>query len=51
VFYLQSRVAVCGLTKQNADQRYAVDAEGNATLARLGKAVVDAWPRRAAPKP
>ena len=47
LFYLQSRVVVCGLTKENADKSYAVDAEGNTVLAKLGKAVVDAWPKRA----
>ncbi|AHG91757.1 putative beta-lactamase precursor [Gemmatirosa kalamazoonensis] len=47
LFYLQSRVVVCGLTKENVDRSYAIDAEGNAVLARLGKAVADAWPRRA----
>jgi beta-lactamase class A len=47
LFYLQSRVVVCGLTKENVDRSYAVDGEGQVTLARLGRAVVDAWPRRA----
>jgi beta-lactamase class A len=47
LFYLQSRVVVCGLTKENADTSYAIDAEGNAVLAKLGRAVVDAWPKRA----
>jgi beta-lactamase class A len=51
LFYLQSRVVACGLTKENADRSYAVDAEGNVVLAHLGKAVAGAWPRRAAPKP
>ena len=47
LFYLQSRVVVCGLTKENVDRSYSIDADGNAVLARVGKAVVDAWPRRA----
>jgi len=51
LFYLQSRVVVCGLTKENADKSYAIDSEGNAVLARLGRAVVEAWPRRAAAAP
>jgi beta-lactamase class A len=49
LFYLQSRVVACGLTKENVDKSYAVDSEGNTVLARLGKAVVDAWPKRAPP--
>ena len=49
LFYLQSRVVVCGLTKENVDHSYSVDGEGQMTLARIGRAVVDAWPRRAAP--
>ena len=46
LFYLQSRVVACGLTKENVDKSYAADSEGNTTLARLGKAIVDAWPKR-----
>ena len=39
------------LTKENADKSYAIDAEGNAVLAQLGRVVVEAWPRRAAAAP
>jgi beta-lactamase class A len=46
LFYLQSRVVACGLTKENVDKSYAADSEGNTTLAKLGKAIVDAWPKR-----
>jgi hypothetical protein len=37
------------MTKENQDQRYAVDAEAHLTLARIGEAVVRAWPP--APRP
>jgi beta-lactamase class A len=50
LLYLQSRVVVCGLTKENVDRRYSVDAEANVTLARMGQSIVAAWPR-AAPAP
>lgn len=43
LFYLRSRVVACVLTKQNADHRYVVDNEGQVTIARMGKAIVDAW--------
>ncbi len=46
LFYLQSRVVACGLTKENVDRSYAVDSEGNTTLAELGRAIVSAWPKR-----
>jgi beta-lactamase class A len=48
LFYLQSRVVACGLTKENADKSYAVDSEGDVVLARIGRAIVDAWPKRVA---
>lgn len=49
LFFLQSRVVVCAMTKENVDQRYAVDTEAHLTLSRIGEAIVKAWP--AAPKP
>lgn len=49
LFYLQSRVVVCAMTKENVDQRYAVETEAHLTLARIGEAVVKAWPP--APRP
>jgi beta-lactamase class A len=44
IFYLQSRVVACVLTRENADTTYAPDAEPHLTIARLGREVVRAWP-------
>jgi beta-lactamase class A len=49
LFYLQSRVVTCALTKENEDQSWVVDNTVLVTLGRIGKAVTDAWPRRPAP--
>lgn len=49
IFYLQSRVVACALTKENQDQRWLVDNEAQVTLGAIGRAVVAAWPP--APKP
>jgi beta-lactamase class A len=46
IFFLQSRVVACALTKENADQRWLVDNEAQVTLGRIGEAVVKAWPRK-----
>ena len=46
IFRLQSRVAVCVLTKENQDKRWLVDNEAQVTLARMGLAVVSAWPKK-----
>lgn len=43
VFYLPARVVTCVLTKDNVDQRYWAESEGNAVIARIGEAVVKAW--------
>ncbi len=51
IFFLQSRVVACALTKENVDQRWLVDNEGQVTLGRIGEAVVKAWPRAPAPPP
>jgi beta-lactamase class A len=51
LFPLQSRVAVCVLTKENQDKRYMIDNEASLTMARMGEAIVRAWPRRPAPAP
>jgi beta-lactamase class A len=51
IFYLQSRVVACALTKENTDQRWVVDNEAQVTLGRIGEAVVKAWPRRQAATP
>lgn len=50
IFFLQSRVVACALTKENADQRWLLDNEGQVTLGRIGEAVVTAWPRPTAPE-
>ncbi len=49
IFHLQSRVVACALTKENQDQRWLVDNEAQLTLGAIGRAVVNAWPRK--PKP
>ena len=46
LFPLQSRVVVCGFTKQDADIRNVVDNEAQVALGRIGAAVVAAWPRK-----
>lgn len=43
LFYLRNRVVACVLTKENVDQRYAIDNEAHLTIANMGKAIVDAW--------
>jgi beta-lactamase class A len=46
LFPLQSRVVACVLTKENADQRWLIDNEAQLTMARMGRAIVEAWPRK-----
>jgi beta-lactamase class A len=46
---LQSRVVACVLTKENADTRWVLDTEPQLLMARMGRAIVDAWPRRPRP--
>jgi beta-lactamase class A len=48
LFPLQSRVVACVLTKENQDQRWLIDNEAQLTMARMGDAIVRAWPRRPA---
>ncbi|CAN5894336.1 N/A [soil metagenome] len=50
LFPLQSRIAYCVLTKENKDQRYMIDNEAHVMMARMGDALVRAWPRRVAPR-
>lgn len=50
IFYLQSRVVACALTKENVDQRWLLDNEGQVTLGQIGEAVVKAWPRATPPR-
>jgi beta-lactamase class A len=45
LFRLQSRVAVCVMTRDNEDRRWVVDNEAQVTIARMGEAIVAAWPR------
>ena len=49
LFPLQSRVAYCVLTKENKDERYMIDNEAHVMMARMGDAIVRAWPRRPVP--
>ena len=46
LFPLQSRVVACVLTKDNADQRWILDSEPQVTMANMGQAIVEGWPRR-----
>ena len=50
IFFLQSRVVACALTKENVDQGWLPDNEAQVTLGRIGEAVVKAWPRASTPK-
>jgi beta-lactamase class A len=45
LFRLQSRVVACVLTNQNEDRRWMIDNEAQLTIARMGEAIVAAWPR------
>lgn len=49
LFELQSRVVACVLTKENADTRYGIENEAHLTMARMGEAIVGAWPRKPSP--
>lgn len=51
LFPLQSRVVACVLTKENQDKRYMIDNEAQTMMARMGDAIVRAWPRRPPPAP
>ncbi len=46
LFYLQSRVAACVLTRENQDRRWLIDNEAQLTLAKMGQAIVGGWARR-----
>jgi beta-lactamase class A len=46
LFPLESRVVACVLTKDNVDERYMIDAEAQTMMARMGEAIVGAWPHR-----
>jgi beta-lactamase class A len=47
LWYLQTRVVACVLTRENADTRWVLDSEPQVTMARMGAAIVAAWPRAA----
>ena len=51
VWFLQSRVVACVFTRENLDQRWVIDSEPQRTMAEIGRAVLAAWPRAAAPAP
>jgi len=46
LFLLQSRVVACVLTKENQDQRWLIDNEAQVMMAKMGRAIVEAWPRK-----
>ncbi len=45
LFHLQSRVVACAFTRENQDRRWLIDNEAQVTLARIGQAIVTAWPK------
>ncbi|MGH7665293.1 MAG: serine hydrolase [Gemmatimonadaceae bacterium] len=47
LFYLETRVVACVMTKENEDTRWVLDSGPQITLARMGEAIVNAWPRAA----
>ncbi len=51
VFYLQSRVVACVFTRENVDQRWAIDSEPQRTMAEFGRVITAAWPRLVATSP
>jgi beta-lactamase class A len=51
LWYLRNRIVACVLTKENQDQRWIIDNEGNVTLARMGEAIVKAWGGAPPPPP
>lgn len=46
LFFRQTRVVACVLTKDNEDRSWRVDNEAQVTIARMGEAIVKAWPGR-----
>ena len=47
LFYLQTRVIACVLTRENQDRRWLIDNEAQVTLARMGQVIAGAWPKKA----
>lgn len=46
LLYLQSRVSMCVLTRENQDRRWIVDNAAQVMIARMAEAVTNAWPKR-----
>lgn len=46
LWYLQSRVAACVLTKENQDTRWILDNEPQLLMSAMGRAITGAWPRK-----
>lgn len=46
LFRLQSRVVACVFTRDNEDRRWMIDNDAQVTIARMGQAIVTAWPRQ-----
>ena len=46
LFFRQSRVVACVLTKENEDRSWRIDNEAQVTIARMGEAIVKAWPEK-----
>ncbi len=46
LMWLQSRVSVCVLTRENQDRRWIVDNSAQVMIARMGEAIANAWPRK-----
>jgi len=46
LYRLQSRVVACVFTNKNQDKRWLIDNEAQITMARMGLAIVSAWPRQ-----
>jgi beta-lactamase class A len=44
LFFRQSRIVACVMTKENEDRSWRVDNEAQVTIARMGEAIVRAWP-------
>ncbi len=46
LFFRQTRIVACILTKDNEDRSWRIDNEAQVTIARMGEAIVKAWPER-----
>ena len=45
LWWLQTRVVACVLTRENADTRWVLDSEPQLLMSRMGAAIVAAWPK------